>query len=71
MYSFPLTIFIHHRKCRHSLIHEDAERGVERRIRVNHCDVVKRSDVQLLHRLRQKRRLGHLRYLEENVKIKT
>lgn len=62
-----ITIFIHHRKCGDSLIHEDAERGVERRISVNHCDVVKRPDVQLLQRLRQKRRFGDFRYLGEKM----
>lgn len=64
-----ITIFIHHRKCGDSLIHEDAERGVERRISVNHCDVVKRPDVQLLQRLRQKRRFGDFRYLGEKMCI--
>lgn len=67
-----ITIFIHHRKRGDSLIHEDAECGVERRISVNHCDVVKRPDVQLLQRLRQKRRFGDFRYLGEKIfNIKT
>lgn len=68
-FEYIITIFIHHRECGDSLIYEDAQRGVERCISVNHCDVVKRPDVQLLQRLRQKRRFGDFRYLGEKICI--
>lgn len=57
------TFVVHHRQRRNTLLHEDAQCRVERRVCSHHRDVAERSDVELLQGLVQKRRFGHLRYL--------
>lgn len=56
----PHTFVVHDRKRRHSLLNENTQRCVERRVWADDRYVLKGSYVQLLQRLSQERRFWHL-----------